>query len=122
MWTVHCLSKTATEPLCICKQVQKITNNFCFVFVFSAAVNSDTHEEVAIKKIGNAFDNRIDAKRTLREIKLLRHMDHENVSLVLYNSLKTNIVVNLVLYCFFVTLDLLLQLRTKLMLVWHGLS
>ncbi|RVX04191.1 Mitogen-activated protein kinase 4 [Vitis vinifera] len=42
-------------------------------------VNSETHEEVAIKKIGNAFDNRIDAKRTLREIKLLRHMDHENV-------------------------------------------
>ncbi|KAG2295897.1 hypothetical protein Bca52824_042566 [Brassica carinata] len=29
--------------------------------------------------IGNAFDNIIDAKRTLREIKLLRHMDHENV-------------------------------------------
>jgi len=48
-------------------------------FVFSAAVNCDTHEEVAIKKIGNAFDNIIDAKRTLREIKLLRHMDHENV-------------------------------------------
>ncbi|MBA0609555.1 hypothetical protein Godav_021592, partial [Gossypium davidsonii] len=44
-----------------------------------AAVNSRTHEEVAIKKIGNAFDNRIDAKRTLREIKLLCHMDHENV-------------------------------------------
>ncbi|KAJ6415137.1 hypothetical protein OIU84_004017 [Salix udensis] len=47
--------------------------------IVCAAVNSDTHEEVAIKKIGNAFDNRIDAKRTLREIKLLRHMDHENV-------------------------------------------
>ncbi|KAK4803383.1 hypothetical protein SAY86_003200 [Trapa natans] len=44
-----------------------------------AAVNSETHEEVAIKKIGNAFDNRIDAKRTLREIMLLRHMDHENI-------------------------------------------
>ncbi|KAL0309261.1 UNVERIFIED_CONTAM: Mitogen-activated protein kinase [Sesamum radiatum] len=44
-----------------------------------AAVNSETHEKVAIKKIGNAFDNRIDAKRTLREIKLLRHMDHDNV-------------------------------------------
>ena len=52
-----------------------------FVVSFSAAVNSETREEVAIKKIGNAFDNRIDAKRTLREIKLLRHMDHENVSL-----------------------------------------
>lgn len=35
---------------------------------------------MAIKKIGNAFDNRIDAKRTLREIKLLRHMNHDNVS------------------------------------------
>jgi serine/threonine protein kinase len=46
---------------------------------FSAAVNSVTGEKVAIKKIGNAFDNIIDAKRTLREIKLLRHMDHENV-------------------------------------------
>lgn len=43
-------------------------------------MNAETREEVAIKKIGNAFDNRIDAKRTLREIKLLRHMDHENVN------------------------------------------
>lgn len=34
---------------------------------------------MAIKKIGNAFANRIDAKRTLREIKILRHMNHENV-------------------------------------------
>ncbi|KAG5404754.1 hypothetical protein IGI04_010873 [Brassica rapa subsp. trilocularis] len=42
-------------------------------------VNSVNGEKVAIKKIGNAFDNIIDAKRTLREIKLLRHMDHENV-------------------------------------------
>lgn len=46
----------------------------------SSALNSDTNEHVAIKKIANAFDNKIDAKRTLREIKLLRHMDHENVS------------------------------------------
>lgn len=34
---------------------------------------------VAMKKIANAFDNHMDAKRTLREIKLLRHFDHENV-------------------------------------------
>ncbi|XP_057450000.1 mitogen-activated protein kinase homolog MMK2-like isoform X1 [Lotus japonicus] len=44
-----------------------------------SAVDSDTQEEVAIKKIGNTFDNIIDAKRTLREIMLLRHMDHENI-------------------------------------------
>lgn len=47
--------------------------------VRSSAVNSETGEEVAIKKVANAFDNKIDARRTLREIKLLRHMDHENV-------------------------------------------
>ncbi|CAK9135587.1 unnamed protein product [Ilex paraguariensis] len=48
--------------------------------IVCSALNSETNEHVAIKKIANAFDNRIDAKRTLREIKLLRHMDHENVS------------------------------------------
>lgn len=47
--------------------------------IVCAAVNSETGEEVAIKKISKAFDNRIDAKRTLREIKLLRHMSHDNV-------------------------------------------
>ncbi|KAJ4723775.1 Mitogen-activated protein kinase [Melia azedarach] len=47
--------------------------------IVCSALNSDTNEHVAIKKIANAFDNKIDAKRTLREIKLLRHMDHENV-------------------------------------------
>lgn len=39
-----------------------------------------TGEEVAIKKIVNVFGNPRDTKRTLREIKLLRHFKHENVS------------------------------------------
>eukprot|EP00268_Persea_americana_P012724 TRINITY_DN1543_c0_g2_i1.p1 TRINITY_DN1543_c0_g2~~TRINITY_DN1543_c0_g2_i1.p1 ORF type:complete len:396 (+),score=61.32 TRINITY_DN1543_c0_g2_i1:523-1710(+) len=47
--------------------------------IVCSALNSETGEHVAIKKIANAFDNKIDAKRTLREINLLRHMDHENV-------------------------------------------
>ena len=34
---------------------------------------------MAIKKIGNVFKNETTAKRTLREIKLLLHFDHENV-------------------------------------------
>ena len=42
-------------------------------------LNSETKEMVAMKKIANAFDNYMDAKRTLREIKILRHFDHENV-------------------------------------------
>ncbi|KAL1316741.1 hypothetical protein HN51_068891 [Arachis hypogaea] len=44
-----------------------------------AAVDSETREEVAIKKIADAFDSLTNAKRTLREILLLRHMDHENI-------------------------------------------
>lgn len=56
-----------------------VSFNLCSYLLISAATNSETGEEVAIKKIGNAFDNIIDAKRTLREIKLLKHMDHENV-------------------------------------------
>ncbi|XLU50669.1 hypothetical protein S245_045483 [Arachis hypogaea] len=48
--------------------------------IVCSALNSETNEHVAIKKIANAFDNKIDAKRTLREIKLLRHMDHENIT------------------------------------------
>jgi serine/threonine protein kinase len=46
----------------------------------SSVMNFETREMVAIKKIANAFDNHMDAKRTLREIKLMRHLDHENVS------------------------------------------
>ncbi|XP_044499150.1 mitogen-activated protein kinase 6-like [Mangifera indica] len=48
--------------------------------IVCSVLNSETNEHVAIKKIANAFDNKIDAKRTLCEIRLLRHMDHENVS------------------------------------------
>ncbi|KAG2325495.1 hypothetical protein Bca52824_008223 [Brassica carinata] len=44
-----------------------------------SAINSETKEKVAIKKIHHAFENKIAAKRTLREIKLLRHFQHENV-------------------------------------------
>lgn len=41
-------------------------------------IYTEMNEMVAIKKIANAFDYYMDAKHTLREIKLLRHFDHEN--------------------------------------------
>lgn len=53
---------------------------FLVSYLCSSVMNSETGEMVAIKKIANAFDNHMDAKRTLREIKLLRHLDHENVN------------------------------------------
>jgi mitogen-activated protein kinase 1/3 len=47
--------------------------------IVCSSVNRETTEKVAIKKIHNAFENRVDALRTLRELKLLRHLLHENV-------------------------------------------
>jgi serine/threonine protein kinase len=47
--------------------------------VVCSAKNSQTGEKVAIKKITNAFENLVDARRTLREMKLLRYLQHENV-------------------------------------------
>ncbi|KAL0237555.1 hypothetical protein PCE1_000949 [Barthelona sp. PCE] len=44
--------------------------------VVSAAEDRETGEKVAIKKILNAFHNSTDAKRTLREIKLMTTIDH----------------------------------------------
>ena len=42
-----------------------------------------TGDKVAIKKIGAVFDNTVDAKRTLRELQLLRHLQHENIISIL---------------------------------------
>lgn len=47
--------------------------------VVCSAKNTETGDKVAIKKITNAFENLVDARRTLREMKLLRYLRHENV-------------------------------------------
>lgn len=44
-----------------------------------AAFRDETGQEVAIKKIPNSWQNTTEAKRCLREIKLLKMLDHENV-------------------------------------------
>jgi mitogen-activated protein kinase 1/3 len=41
--------------------------------------NTETNEHLAVKKVKNAFEDVIDAKRVLREIRLLCCFDHENV-------------------------------------------
>ncbi|GFH26121.1 mitogen-activated protein kinase [Haematococcus lacustris] len=56
-----------SQPVCAC----------------SSARDLETNTKVAIKKIANAFENSVDAKRTLREIKLLRHLSHENIVQIL---------------------------------------
>jgi mitogen-activated protein kinase 1/3 len=47
--------------------------------VVCSARNNENGEKIAIKKITNAFENTTDARRTLREIRLLRHLFHENI-------------------------------------------
>ena len=48
----------------------------------SSAEDTETGKKVAIKKIPNTFNDLTDAKRILREIKLMRHFEHENVRAV----------------------------------------
>ena len=40
---------------------------------------SPTREEVAVKKLPNALDEVLASKRLLRELRLLRHLRHENI-------------------------------------------
>ncbi|XP_071486799.1 uncharacterized protein [Diadema antillarum] len=47
--------------------------------VVCSAVSKKNGEKVAIKKIPNAFDELTTAKRTFRELKILRHFRHENI-------------------------------------------
>ena len=52
-----------------------------------SAVDSLTGFKVAIKKLARPFQSLIHAKRTFREIRLLKHMNHENVIGLLATSL-----------------------------------
>mmetsp|Transcript_3029 Transcript_3029/g.4626 ORF Transcript_3029/g.4626 Transcript_3029/m.4626 type:complete len:417 (-) Transcript_3029:254-1504(-) len=47
--------------------------------VVISALDKSTSQKVAIKKITRAFDDPVDAKRILREIKLMKKFSHENV-------------------------------------------
>lgn len=43
------------------------------------AIVKDSNMKVAIKKLARPFQSAVHAKRTYRELRLLKHMDHENV-------------------------------------------
>ena len=47
--------------------------------VVCSATHGATGARVAIKKVANCFENGTDARRTLREVRLLRHLVHDNV-------------------------------------------
>lgn len=45
----------------------------------SSAVDNQTGLKVAIKKLARPFQTAVHAKRTYRELRMLKHMNHENV-------------------------------------------
>ncbi|KAK9822621.1 hypothetical protein WJX74_011011 [Apatococcus lobatus] len=47
--------------------------------VVISAKDTRTGEKVAIKKLGNAFEHTANCRQTLREMKLLRHLQHDNI-------------------------------------------
>lgn len=56
-------------------------------FCHSSADDLKTGLKVAVKKLSRPFQSIIHAKRTYRELRLLKHMKHENVSLLPVDSL-----------------------------------
>lgn len=46
----------------------------------SSALDKSYNVRVAIKKLSRPFQSHVHAKRCYRELRLLRHMNHENVS------------------------------------------
>ena len=58
--------------------IEKVMGKGAYGLVCRAEIEK-TKETVAIKKLLKAFKNKDETKRTLREIKLLKFFDHENV-------------------------------------------
>ncbi|KAJ8450178.1 hypothetical protein Cgig2_033372 [Carnegiea gigantea] len=44
-----------------------------------SCIDTETKERVAIKKISNVFENRVETLRMYRELVILRHLSHDNV-------------------------------------------
>ena len=52
----------------------------CMLLVSSSSSDTVSGNQVAIKKLSRPFQSTMHAKRSYRELRLLRHMQHENVS------------------------------------------
>lgn len=49
------------------------------LFIYSSAIDTLHNMKVAIKKLARPFQSAVHAKRTYRELRMLKHMNHENV-------------------------------------------
>ena len=64
----------------MCKLTNKVLSpSDKYSLTLSSAVDSRTGTKVAIKKLYRPFQSELFAKRAYRELRLLKHMKHENV-------------------------------------------
>lgn len=77
----------------VCQWGTSSYNTWWFFSVFnSSAYDTKTGLKVAVKKLSRPFQSIIHAKRTYRELRLLKHMKHENVSGILFVCKKKCVV------------------------------
>lgn len=77
---LRCLwTSVVRDELIMILLLKTITLYNDFFKITSSAVDSRTENKVAIKKLARPFQSAIHAKRTYRELRLLKHMNHENV-------------------------------------------
>jgi len=60
-------------------EVKKKIGAGAYGLLCAATDKKDEESQVAVKKIKDAFEDAIDCKRTLREVRLLQHFTHENI-------------------------------------------
>lgn len=74
----NALNLGVNSPI-ILQPVMLIKSITCCPFFRSSALDAKTGLKVAVKKLSRPFQSIIHAKRTYRELQLLKHMKHENV-------------------------------------------
>lgn len=62
------------ELVSVCIYVFNVFMSLC-----SSAIDTLHNMKVAIKKLARPFQSAVHAKRTYRELRMLKHMNHENV-------------------------------------------
>lgn len=64
--------------ICGIKTNEDLPVKYC-LYIYSSAVDTIANTKVAIKKLNRPFQTATHAKRTFRELRLLKHMNHENI-------------------------------------------
>ena len=84
-------------PSLPCLKVELKWKEFLWSIVFYCSSAKDTRDdsEVVVKKLSGPFQTATHAKRTYREIKLLKHLKHDNVRTFSFTFFDVKLVNNI---------------------------